>query len=164
MWLFHLLALLCVIGNSPVHSGNTRMTPQNLSIVFAPSVLRAAHSDAVLLLAESKFACQFVYLLLDGWEDERAGMWKEEWEWSERAEAGCQGYEWWTGDRTAAATTPSSNDEVLEERKVEVGENGASGAVESSAGWQSSVDNTTGLTYYFHAQTKEVTWVKPAGY
>ena len=168
--LFHLLSLLNVIGS--VHSERSRMTPQNLSIVFAPSVLRAAHSDAVLLLAESKFACQFVFLLLNGWEDEKDGMWKDEWEWSQRPEAGCQGYDWWTGDRTAAASSGAT--EVYEERKVEAEENGGSsgGAASSStaavgslpAGWQSSVDSSTGLTYYFHTQTKEVTWVKPAGW
>ena len=171
--LFHLLALLGVIGHTAVHSERSRMTPQNLSIVFAPSVLRAAHSDAVLLLAESKFACQFVYMLLDGWEEERDGMWKEEWEWSERPEAGCQGYEWWTGDRTAAAAAAvNHSNEVQEERKAEAEENGAGSAPVSSAaaaagslpaGWQSSVDSSTGLTYYFHTQSNEVTWVKPAG-
>jgi len=170
--LFHLLALLGVIGHTAVHSERSRMTPQNLSIVFAPSVLRAGHSDAVLLLAESKFACQFVYLLLDGWEEERDGMWREEWEWSERPEAGCQGYDWWTGDRTAAVTATVGHGS--EERKAEV-EDGASSVPASTAsatagsvgglpaGWQSSVDSSTGLTYYFHSQTKEVTWVKPAG-
>ena len=167
--LFHLLALLCSIGNSVVHSGNTRMTPQNLSIVFAPSVLRAAHSDAVLLLAESKFACQFVHLLLSGWEDERAGMWREEWEWSERPEAGCQGYEWWTGDKSATVPVTIHAEEPSDEQKADAEENGAGDGAAGAAGggapagWQSSVDSTTGLTYYFHSQTKEVTWVKPAG-
>ena len=164
--LFHLLALLCTIGNTPAHSERSRMTPQNLSIVFAPSVLRAAHSDAVLLLAESKFACQFVLLLLDGWVEERDGMWKEEWQWSERAEAGCQGYDWWTGDNAAAAATATMRreSEGQEERKVEPEDNGAPGATAGAlpVDWHSSVDSSTGLTYYFHTQTKEVTWVKPA--
>ena len=156
--LFHLLALLAVIGRSE-HSDRSRMTPQNLSIVFAPSVLRAAHSDTVLLLAESKFACQFVYVLLACWEEEKQGMWKDEWQWSERPEAGCQGYEWWTGDRTAAAAGGSGGSRDEDEN----GATSSSSTAGLPSGWQSSVDTATGLTYYFHTQTKEVTWVKPAG-
>lgn len=154
--LFHILSFLSVVS-SAVHSSTNRMTRTNLSIVFAPSVLRGATVDPVLMLAETKFATPFLCWMMEGFE-ERKEEWMEEWEWSGREEAGCRGYGW--------CERRGDGERGVKEEEEEEKEKG--GAVLSSAagghlpaGWECQMDATTGLPYYFHTETHEVTWVKP---
>ena len=200
--LFHLLSFLAVVA-APAHSAVNRMTRANLSIVFAPSLLRPASMDPVLMLACTQFATQFVLLLMDAFEQGgRDGDWKDEWEWSGREEAGCGAYAWIDrpphsdeakgveeddsddGDEECAvldAEAPAVEQEEEEEEEEEeealvvtdasappaaaavvAAAASAGGAGALPSGWQRLVDANSGLPYYFHHDTKAVTWVKPS--
>ena len=186
--LFHLLSFLSVIA-SPAHSSINRMTRANLSIVFTPSLLRSSSLDPSLMLAESKFATQFVLWLMDRFEEGgKEGDWKEEWEWSGREEAGCGGYPWIEQQQPAVSRRKDSVGSEVdgggkereggagkeEEQGGEKEEKGDGGGVlpagaevtggvggDLPSGWQCVVDSKSGLPFYFHSGSHEVTWVKP---
>ena len=194
--LFHLLSFLAVVS-SPAHASFNRMTKANLSIVFAPSLLRSTNPDPVLMLAESKFATQFALFVMEKFEEgggkEEGGDWKDEWEWSGREEAGCGGYPWVEQDRGAGGRRSEGEGGEVERGKEEgvglgkeeekgekeaVDDDGGAGlgpaaGVEATSdavggelpsGWQVVVDDKSGLPFYRHRLTNEVTWVKPVAY